>query len=142
MKHELNMIDYLDEIEHDTTICEASGFNLIMDKKNFLKSQPKLGDFVPTNEKGEPLEKPSEIASFGQFEYQSALDRVLWKGWEVKWRKKIFAMQTPLLDHSKDGYIMLLIYKENRYTWNQIEIFPTYNDLITSGIKLERIQRK
>ena len=133
MKHELNMMDYLDWIEDQET--DPLGLlDKIIAQRDFLKSQPKLGDFVPTNEKGESMEKPSEIASFGQFEYQSALDRVLWKGWEYyPERKELY------LNNKRMGYFtylkVLVSPKGNKE-------FRTYEQLITSGIKLERIQRK
>ena len=143
MTHEKNMIDYLDEIEHDTTICEASGFNLIMDKKDFLKSPPKLGDFIPTNEKGEVMVKPigfdlyrETLESGSKYDskadviikceqFQSALDRVLWKGWEVNGDHVTQIINGKQLISKYDN------------CWDE-----SYEQLITSGIKLERIQRK
>lgn len=115
MKHELNMIEYLDSIEELD--------HKIYKKKQFLKSKPMLGDYVPTNENGEVIEKPSKIASFGQFEYQQALDRVLWKGWKFR-EDNIF--DTLLISHYSKQIINL-------------EQFKTYEHLIISGIKLERI---
>ena len=65
---------------------------------DLLYQQPMLGDFVATNEDGEVMEKPetlyistaqppSEHESFQHDkkgkEYQKALDRLLWEGWEV-----------------------------------------------------------
>jgi len=65
---------------------------------NFLKQPPLLGHFVPTNEKGEVLEKPEhydlfcKYGSFTQFgesivpkckEYQEALSRCIFEGFEL-----------------------------------------------------------
>ena len=152
MKHELNMMDYLDWIEDQflgSSMTPEEHKSLLTEQRGFLKSQPKLGDFVPTNDKGEVMEKPEE----GQIkkhieprsfleryeEYQSALDRVLWKGCEIHqigdtsgnlvW-SSVSCNDETIATAFKDRPIKL----EPK--------FKTYEQLITSGIKLERIKRK
>ena len=153
MTHEKNMIDYLDFAESkdsDIGLDEKGNFNYeifydtIMAKKDFNKSQPKLGDFVPTNEDGEVMEKPDpeDYQSYDtlleetnrilykglSYAYQEALDRCLWKDWEIK--------EGHLFSDNCCDYIGSYIDNEFRFTK------PTYEQLITSGVKLERKQKK
>ena len=170
MTHEKNMMDYQDFLRKKNLAMNPEdllfGKSYCFDKANvhhdFLKSQPMLGDFVATNEKGEVMEKP-EMEKYGYTtndffdggcngwtiedgeeayneamqEYQSALDRILWKGW--KWRKYSDTESMYDLKHkdcSKD------IAHKNRGVITFHYSDTTYNELITSGVKLERIQKK
>ena len=133
MTHEKNMMDYQDFLQKKNLAMKPGdmlyGKSYCFDKANthlaFLDSEPKLGDFVPTNEKGEVMEKLSKIASFGKFEFQEAQSRVLWKGWRVKYNGDI---DTKLINKDKG--------------WLWISTYKSYDELITSGVKLERIQKK
>ena len=96
MTHELNMIEYLDWLEdqQDSKIITLANVFVI---KNFNKSQPMLGDFVPTNEKGEVMEdmfcyerkfdchEQCTDCKNKSSQFQQAIPRVLWKGWELDW---------------------------------------------------------
>lgn len=153
MKYELNMIDYIDFLGREEIISLndlQERYHKVTAYAIFLKSPPKLGDFVPTNEDGDVMEKierykhilsGSELASDSDttFElcqqYESALDRVLWKKWEY-------------VDEIQKGTHRIL-FRAEWMDFNSSEIqlcstkrIHTYDDLITSGIKLERIERK
>lgn len=154
MKHELNMKYLLSARELYFEVCNdiENGYDAIesyeryFDALDLLYQEPKLGHFVATNKKGEVMERPKmetygyvENSSFDSdssgwsFEggekaygeamdqYQSALDRRLWSGWEIA--------NDLLFNRSTDTYFDLTDFK-------------SYNDLITSGVKLERIERK
>ena len=145
MKYELNMMDYLKWIKKERFIADSYPtltnkvvkYNKIMAKMKFNDSQPKLGDFVACNEAGEVMEEPEE----GQFkkyiepkpyeervnEYQSALDRRLWKGWEIKEHPEYGKMLYDGEHYYADGAL-----------FNKGD---TYDELITSGVELERIQK-
>lgn len=62
----------------------------IRDHANLMIRKPQLGDFVPCNSKGEPMEEwkgntqSRNIEREYRAEYQKALDNVLFKGWEIK----------------------------------------------------------
>ena len=136
MTHEKNMMDYLDWIE-GVFLDNQTSRNKIFTHRDFLKSQPKLGDFVPTNEEGEVMERPFDFGNWEKAhypslkrmrvheDYQSALDRRLWVGWRVKYNGNI-----------DTG----LIHRDGERLW--MSTYKTYELLITSGVKLERIQRK
>lgn len=152
MTHEPNMIEYL----YAQRLRRAAGLAtyknaFIQSYKyaEFLESTPKLGDYVATNEDGEVMEKPKyfidkwvrgEDVSKESKEWQAyseALDRVLWKGWEV--------------ESSAEGYTNIMKAEDigkPRSTWLSFDSSGiwgkcnTYEQLITSGVKLERIQRK
>ena len=97
-------------------------------------AQPlELGQFIPCNSKGEPMEKPREEDGEPgkKMEYQKALDKVLFEGWDT-------------MIHSKEitnGYGAMLTSENNqmyfmgsgRTEWEEIN---TIEDLITSGIDL------
>ena len=148
MKYEKNMIDYLDYADsndYDIGLYNNVYFKyeifhtIIMGKKDYLKAPPNLGDFVPTNEDGEVMEKPDKFDDWlvdkinnGHFpigvnceKYQSALDRRLWDGW-----------------HNRRGFSKCSLITTNRKQILNIKVFETYDELINSGVKLERIQRK
>ena len=148
MTHEKNMMDYQSFLQKKNLAMRPGdmlyGKSYCFDKANvqydFLKSQPKLGDFVPTNEKGEVMEEPESLKGYyecdldwtdseklARKEYQSALDRVLWKNWEVN--------DKGILKKGK-GFIGAFIRDKFLFA------HKTYNELITSGVKLERIQKK
>ena len=145
MTHEKNMIDYLDWIEDQGT-NPLWLLDKILGQRNFLKSQPKLGDFIPTNKKGEVMEKPKggphgqsksvQLNHYNRVEqYQSALDRVIWKGWEVEQRKGYSTLQKI-----SDKIPMAECYDDStEWDWYGWE---SYESLITSGVKLERIEKK
>ena len=155
MTHELNMMDYHKflrnknlsikpgDIEYGTVDC----FNKSATHYDFLKSPPKLGDFVPTNEDGEVMEKPEEPPKirdvmshanqmmYGLWdEYQSALDRCLWKGWERDEQGNNIGVS------NKSGDFIPYFIIEGKLELSRIH--TTYEQLITSGVKLERIQKK
>ena len=143
MTHELNMIDYLDEIEK-LSIDKKVSLYRIFKHKRFLKSPPKLGDFVPCTKDGEVMEKSKLIGGMRegiddvyQKDYQSALDRVLWKGWEwIKYSDTASMYDLKHKDCSK------VIANKNRGVTMFHYTDTTYEQLITSGVKLERIQKK
>lgn len=101
----------------------------------FLESTPKLGDFVPVNEKGEVMEKPIQHST-GEFdtievmEWDAARSRILWDGWEI----------------GKHGWVVnefgdsIGLVKDSKFVIDSDK--TTYELLINSGVKLERIQRK
>lgn len=154
MPHELNMIEYVDRIDNGCFSLPV-GSRMIFNQKNFLKSQPMLGDYVPTNEDGEVMEKPPRyddwergkpiVSSEGKHkywlslykEYQSALDRVLWKGWE--WIKDNPNTSTYDLRTEFDKRSVAHKFNKNITFYYSN---TTYEKLITSGIKLERIEKK
>ena len=114
---------------------------LIYNKANFLKSQPKLGDFVACNEAGEVMEKPDKFEDWlkdsirnGYYplgitceKFQQAQSRVLWKGWEIKEHPEYGKMLYDGEHYYADGAL-----------FNKGD---TYDELITSGVELERIQK-
>ena len=146
MTHEPNMIEYL----YAQRLRRAAGLAtyknaFIQSYKyaEFLESTPKLGDYVPTNEDGEVMEKPGGLEEFRHdtgleydywivaiLEYQSALDRILWEGWEI----------------GKHGWVVnefgdsIGLVKDSKFVVDSDK--TTYELLINSGVKLERIQRK
>ncbi|MCH7524198.1 MAG: hypothetical protein IIC74_04105 [Bacteroidetes bacterium] len=104
----------------------------------FCNSQPKLGDFVACNKKGELVKEPLKWGSwtYGTLnlsaltyaectEYQNALDRVLWTEWEVN---------GDCAEQIINGKQLISKYDN---LWDE-----TYEKLITSVVKLERIERK
>ena len=137
MTHELNMIDYVLYRNKETTL--QKGFRLDMiDHAVFLKSPPKLGDFIPTNEKGEVMEKPIQHST-GEFdtievmEWDKAVNRVIWKGWEVEQRPGYSTLQKI-----SDKITMAECYDAStEWAWYG---WASYDKLITSGVKLERIE--
>lgn len=156
---ELNMIDYIDFLETKVNILSLTELDLwqkTRHHKDFLKSTPKLGDFVPTNEKGEVMEKPDKFDDWlkepirnGHFplgvnceKFQQALDRVIWKGWEVVEGETKYHLKKP-----NEGSRSLLAYVNKTHPkafelLNEILGNKTYEQLITSGVKLERIEKK
>lgn len=147
IKYEPNMIDYLDWIEGkpitELRDWRSKRYYKIMEKRDFLKSPPKLGDFVPTNKKGEVMEKPSVIASFGLFEYQQALDRVIWKGWElVKGMDAEMHPEGRWLTNGDHYSDRIAAYSTRSKSLQFKDGATTYEQLITSGVKLERIEKK
>lgn len=158
MTHELNMIDYLDFAEDECTWkFPTAALDRIFRKKKFNKSQPKLGDFVPTNEDGEVMEKPEFNVDVRDYEintdkgnndyldemnkqsndhemYRQALDRVIWKGWEVEELVGYYV----LVDKSRTEIAECYTDKK-KWTWYDKN---TYEKLIDSGVKLERIIKK
>ena len=137
------MIDYIDWIEDQGT-NPLWVLDEIIGQRNFLKSTPKLGDFVPTNKDGEVYD-PKVVASYNldhnmgsgiqdkfRTEYQSALDRVIWKGW--KFCFQYIGYESYSNGDKEIGFRDGSPIKESGYS--------TYENLITSGVKLERIQRK
>lgn len=108
------------------------------EKLDFLYKAPQLGDFVPVNSKGEPMEKPEtfqndyngnsverDLEKDLREEYQKALDNVLFKGWEITkgylWNKKKYIAEAIRLDHTDMKFLA-------RY--------KTYEDIIKAGIPL------
>lgn len=149
MTHEKNMIEYLDKAEDECAWkFPTAELEKIFRKKNFLKSAPKLGDYVPTNEKGEVMEKPFDFGNWEKAHYpsekrmkiheqfQEALDRVMWQGWEVKQSLK---KDHYILYHPSDPHIARCC--DNKMEWIGDDS-NTYEQLITSGVKLERIEKK
>ena len=165
MTHEKNMIDYLDWIK-GVFLDKQTTLDKIYEKGDFNKSQPKLGDFVPTNEKGEVMEEPEEshykytIKDEHQFsqpridrkefnkakeQYQEALDRRLWKGWEVGNRQADINGEGFYLKYEGNDVFAFWTIDNQEFELAMgggYNIMETYNELITSGVKLERIQRK
>ena len=157
MTHELNMIDYIDWIKDEgmcfkdenfvTTFEDALKYKKILEHRDLLKSPPKLGDFVPTNEKREVMDRHiggmrEGIDDVKHKEYRMALDRVLWKGWEIVEGETKYHLKKP-----NEGSKSLLAYVDKTKPkafelLNEILGNKTYDELITSGVKLERIQRK
>ena len=158
MTHEKNMIDYLDWIE-GVFLDRKTTLYKIYKHRTFLKSPLKLGDFVPTNEKGEVMAKPTHDG-FNRWtgrphsielhkdwvkltqDYYAALDRVMWKGWEIVEGETKYHLKKP-----NEGSKSLLAYVNKTHPkafelLNEILGNKTYEQLITSGIKLERIQKK
>ena len=157
MTHEKNMLDFV--IEQKKILKKRAGkatnnswrIQHSVDCEHqviFLASAPKLGDFVPTNEKGEVMEEPFDFGNWKKAHYpslkrmkiheqfQEALDRVMWKGWEVKQSLK---KDHYILYHPSDPHIARCC--DNKMEWIGDDS-NTYNELITSGVKLERIQKK
>lgn len=138
MTHEQNMMEYVKRVKESEFPYNISSI-MIFDHLDFLYSAPKLGDFVATNEEGEVMDKPTkeQFTEDGTYyaashkeaykEYQSALDRILWKGWEVKRSVYLNGERYDCVGREKDSFCF---------------IYNTYESLITSGVKLERIQRK
>ncbi len=150
MTHEKNMIDYLDWIE-GVFLDNQTARNNIFAHRDFLKSPPKLGDYVATNEKGEVMEKPEPPKSDSELiilnwhkemlNYNEALDRVLWKGWEVEDSETRKMGKFKIL--CNDGETIAICKDKEWVFWkDKYHTADTYNDLITSGVKLERIQGK
>ncbi len=148
MTHEKNMIDYLDCIE-GIYPAPATTLNEIWKKKHFLKSQPMLGDFVATNEDGEVMEKPNILkgvimgSGVSQYDldqsdmYIKGLENVMWKGWEVD--KGGWLINGSMSIYCADGFWVIIDYKEK--IKEELKN-PTYEQLINSGVKLERIEKK
>lgn len=80
----LEIEEYVRESHNEKRACE-----IMFNYANFLSRQPKLGDFIPCGKDGFPLEKPKEHLEnrtlyYQELEaYQKALDKVLFKGFEV-----------------------------------------------------------
>lgn len=150
MSYEKNMIDFVKE-QKSRDYPELNKSNLtgkkimiylnslmeINKQSDFLDSQPNLGDFVPTNEAGEVMEEPigedyiDRPRGLDEWKeaikpWNEALDRVLWKGdWEI-------VHKNPNGNHwIESGENMFWLHR-----------YKTYEKLITSGVKLERIQKK
>ena len=153
MTYEKNMMDYVfwckenNPHENGRLVDRTTWFMMTVENKaDFLKSPPKLGDFVPTNEKGEVMERPFDFGNWEKAhypsakrmrvheDYQSALDRRLWVGWEYYPEKKEL-----YLNNKRIGYFS---YSEVLVSINGNGEFKSYEKLINSGVKLERIQRK
>lgn len=99
----------------------------------FTAKSLELNQFVSCNSKGEPMDKPSEIASFGQFEYQEALYKLLFKGGEIIEKEaELVGKVTCLIlngnEIAKKG-------KENGWQFNPK--FKTIESLINAGIELD-----
>lgn len=157
MTHEKNMIEYQDFLQKKNLAMKPGdmlyGKSYCFDKanvhKDFLKSQPKLGDFIPTNEEGEVMESPSRWEAWegGVLNlplltrcecepYQEALDRRLWDGWE--WIKYNDTSSMYDLKH-KDCSKVIAHKNKGAVTFHYSD--TTYELLITSGVKLERITK-
>ncbi len=163
MTHELNMMDYLKWIKEETITVMNGGnlkpvfkkaykYNKIMNKMKFNDSQPKLGDFVPTNKKGEVMEKPKHLCqtnscmcsqvtlakySMKKKLFQSALDRRLWVGWEIEGKS---SLTITVIGRKMQSVSFNIISKQCIVGYDGRP--DTYEKLITSGVKLERIQKK
>lgn len=208
MTHEKNILISAQELY--LAVCKKikgghdsiDAFKGYFEALDLLYSEPKLGDFVPTNKKGEVMVKKniSAIEEFngkevilkhqygisdskdlylntessgrleiedgwiylydkgksGKYfkkafqrsridkigyrifwiapiEYQSALDRVIWKGWEVKQRGSYKTLQRI------DEVIAECYNDSTKWDWYGVE---SYEKLITSGVKLERITKE
>lgn len=90
-------VEFIEEIEnyvHESRNYKR-GCELMFERKDFFKETPKLGDFIPTNKKGEVLEEPELTMRQGDgqvyydaeeedfIEYQQAQERVKFEGWRV-----------------------------------------------------------
>jgi len=124
MKKLISMTEFIMQATTDSLngkgrlVDRATRFSLLIQHYAELLQTPlSLSMFIPCNEKGEPIEKPSKIASFGQFEYQKALESVLFEGWYQK-----VAMPFHVLPE-KSGSVL-----DIRHT--------IVEDLINSGIEL------
>ena len=140
MTHEKNMKYLLSTQELYLEVCKKikgnadsiKAYEGYFEALDLLYQQPKLGDFVATNEDGEVMEKPrDEDGEPGKkMQYQSALDRVIWKGWHI----------------GKHGWVVnefgdsIGLVKDSKFVIDSDK--TTYEKLINSGVKLERIQRK
>ncbi len=127
---------------------------------DLLYQQPMLGDFVATNEDGEVMEKPEFNVDVRDYEvdtdkgnneylnemnkqsndhelYRQALSRVLWKGWKVE---SVLQGHTNVMksEDIENGKAMWLSFTSDGIFGK----LKTYEQLITSGVKLERIQKK
>ena len=151
MTHEKNMIEYQDFLQKKNLAMKPGdmlyGKSYCFDKanvhKDFLKSQPKLGDFIPTNEEGEVMKEPTHPESDNglkilnwhkdMLDYNEALDRVLWKGWEVSHNSNF---SISIINKEMQLISFHSITNRCRVGGNEKS---TYEQLITSGVKLERI---
>ena len=120
---------------------------------DLLYQQPKLGDFVATNEDREVMEYPKRKSLDGmsddlaecaieeheglEIEYFEAKEKVIWKEWE--WIKYSDTHSMYDLKHKDCSKV---IATRNRGVIVFHYSNKTYEQLITSGVKLERIQKK
>ena len=154
MTHEKNMksarelyFEVCEEIRNGHDAIEA--YEGYFEALDFLYQQPQIGDFVPTNEKGEVMGRlpfrlprhkdkpPDKVTEDYRDKYQQAQSRVLWQGWE--WIKYSDTASMYALKHKSCSKVIatknrggVIFHHDNK----------TYNDLITSGVKLERIEKK
>lgn len=187
MTHELNMMDFVIDLHNKAVESNKNNpgwdytfeFETSIRHARFLDSPPLLGDFVATNEEGEVMEKPKstfdgthsvkQISASIDYkkqmkEFQSALDRVKWKGWEVEELTTYIDGTMPgyiltephnsdevyqnLLMRAwiewriKDGVLWLISSNEDKNGYIVQKTFKTYDQLIISGVKLERIEKK
>ena len=163
MTHEKNILISAQELY--LAVCKKikgghdsiDAFKGYFEALDLLYSEPKLGDFVPTNEKGEVMEEPLipgnsvvEEISIEKYPerlkaYQSALDRRLWEGWEVGNRQADINGEGFYLKYEGNDVFAFWTIDNQEFELAMgggYNIMETYNELITSGVKLERIQRK
>ena len=103
----------------DTEIVSA-----FEDYIQFFEQPHELSMFIPCKD-GEPMEKPSKIASFGQFEYQEAESKVLFEGW-----------RTDIHGLMNKSHIIAEAYKRDFSDVKFFAKYKTIEDLINAGIDL------
>lgn len=122
MKNLISMREFV-LLRNDREEVSRQDFIMCRDYANFLSRQPKLGDFVPCGENGVPLEKPKNYDAFknelsrDEFDYnftdcvnyRQALDRVLFKGFEVCNDNEEFTR----LKLNNDTLFFITFYKES-----------------------------
>ena len=131
----IKLIDYIGNKENS--------FNDIHDYVELLRQPPKLGDFIPCDKEGKPLEKPKRFDDYIEYpmsfdgnkeefeciEYKEALERVKFEGCTFgNFGKKgylIFARNTEIAIVFDDGSIK---WKRN---------IKTLEDLTTLGLTLK-----
>lgn len=130
----------------------------IRDLAKLLKSTPKLGDFIPCDLDGKPLEKPIEPKSYGmgmgyQHElyakeleaYQEAEQRVLWDGeWEftqdeirfyIKYGDYFFCWD------KREGYfdinVSMMFFRQSRWKYSYSDL-ANYQGFKNEGLIFKR----
>ena len=91
------MVEFV--IENDKKAGSGGHYDRVVSYANFLKQPPKLGDFIPCDKEGKPLEKPVFYDDYlkginlelwhpdtkrGCKQFKEALERVLFEGFEVE----------------------------------------------------------
>lgn len=128
---------------YDDTI--VSMWSSIYDYANFLKQPPKLGDFIPCDKEGKPLEKPDAHKTWRKemggiiyleklFEevkdYKEALERVLFEGFEVEYDINGCYRELRLTYKGE----LIYINSQKLIKWG----YKTIEDLTTLGLTLTK----
>jgi len=137
-----------------TSMSKDKYFDIICEYANLLLTPLSLSQFIPCNEKGEPMEKPESFEDWQKSkgirpthvkscrEYQKALDKVLFEGW-VETAYGCYNTESGHNIHFYERYTQLILAEKvpesitmKAHTKQKWVTVKTVEDLISSEIEL------